>query len=77
MYVRANPEGKKLDDQGNDIEKVAELILGKQRNGPTGTIKLAFEKKWTRFGDWTAREEPSPSHPKVFPLPPQLGGGIE
>jgi len=76
MYVRANPEGKKLDDQGNDIEKVAEVILGKQRNGPTGTIKLVFEKKWTRFGDWTSREDTSPPHPKVFPLPPQVGGGI-
>jgi replicative DNA helicase len=27
----------------------AELIIGKQRNGPTGTIKLAFLKEYTRF----------------------------
>jgi replicative DNA helicase len=28
---------------------IAELILAKQRNGPTGTVKLAFLKPYTRF----------------------------
>ena len=27
----------------------AELIVGKQRNGPTGNVKLAFLKEFTRF----------------------------
>lgn len=31
---------------------LAELILAKQRNGPTGTVKLAFLKEFTRFENY-------------------------
>jgi replicative DNA helicase len=30
---------------------VAQLIVAKQRNGPTGTVKVAFLKEYTRFAD--------------------------
>lgn len=33
---------------------IAEIIVGKQRNGPQGTVKLAFISEWTRF------ENPAP-----------------
>lgn len=32
-----------------DLDGIAELIIAKQRNGPTGTVKLAFIKRSTRF----------------------------
>jgi len=39
-----------------DLEEnrnMAEIIIGKQRNGPTGKFKLTFRKELTAFGDYT------------------------
>jgi len=40
-------------------EGIAEVIIGKQRNGPTGTIRLAFRREYTRFDNLVEHMEPS------------------
>jgi replicative DNA helicase len=35
----------------NDVNSLADIILGKQRHGPTGTIKVEFEGIYTKFRD--------------------------
>ncbi len=43
------------------IEGKAELIIGKQRNGPTGRIDLRFHKAFTAFESLSDRQEPPES----------------
>ncbi|MDH5757472.1 MAG: replicative DNA helicase, partial [Nitrospinota bacterium] len=48
-YQRDNP----------NVQGMAEIIIGKQRNGPLGTVKLAFLKDYTRFEDMANHPHPS------------------
>jgi replicative DNA helicase len=38
-----------LYNPAEEASGIAEAIIGKQRNGPIGTVKLAFLKEFTRF----------------------------
>jgi replicative DNA helicase len=52
MFIYREEEYKPSDENRG----IAEIIIGKQRNGPTGTIRLAFIKEFTRFEnlEWRA-----------------------
>ncbi|MEX0736504.1 MAG: replicative DNA helicase [Bacteroidota bacterium] len=41
------------DDNNESTEGIAEIIVGKQRNGPTGTARMAFIKQYARFENLT------------------------
>ncbi len=50
MFIH-RPEyyGMKQDADGNSLEGIAEIIVGKQRNGPTGDVRLKFFKDYAKF----------------------------
>lgn len=49
FIYRADRYGIAVDDQGNSLEGVAEIIIGKQRNGPVGGVSLSFVNQYARF----------------------------
>ena len=46
----------KRDD--DSVKGLADLIIAKQRNGPTGEVQLSFDSRFARFRNYTAEVEP-------------------
>jgi len=60
FIYRAERYGIMTDDNNNPTEGVAEIIIGKQRNGPTGTVSLGFVKDYARFENLETHHEAPP-----------------
>ncbi len=52
FIYRPDYYGITQDEEGNDINGKAELIIRKHRNGQTGTVNLKFVSKFGKFEDW-------------------------
>ncbi len=47
----ADPKYAEWEAQMDKVKGTADVIIAKQRHGPTGTVKLAFQAEYTRFAD--------------------------
>lgn len=50
MFIYRELHYKDADDEDSDpVDNTAEIIIRKQRNGPTGTVKLTFVSEYAKF----------------------------
>jgi len=49
-----------MEEWQSKMDKVhgkAEVIVGKQRHGPIGTVELSFDANLTKFGNWASEDD--------------------
>ncbi len=76
FIYRAERYGITVDENGNSTEGIGEIIIGKQRNGPIGSVQLAFVNQYARFENLTSyyQEPGADSYDYgAAPLPPAQG----
>jgi replicative DNA helicase len=76
MFIyRAERYGITVDENGNSTEGLGELLIGKQRNGPIGDVKVAFVNQYARFENLTSYVA-SDTSGGYDDYPPQGGGEL-
>lgn len=72
MFVH-RPEMFGINEQdGEPTKGLAEIIIGKQRNGPTGVCKLAFKQEWAGFENREFKHRMEPAYaPMTGPDAPE------
>src|SRR6185295_1545173 len=56
MFVHREEFYRNSDEDRDRVKGQAELLIRKQRNGPTGDIKLTWLHEYTRFENWQQPE---------------------
>lgn len=82
FIYRAERYGIQVDENGNSTQGIGEIIIGKQRNGPIGTVQLAFVDEYARFENLTTYYSSGQDYPIAAEIAPdgyddapQNGGG--